>query len=39
MSLLVAGAIGALGTPLTRELFKAGHEVIGLSPDSQYTQV
>jgi nucleoside-diphosphate-sugar epimerase len=28
---LVAGATGALGTPLTRKLLAAGHEVIGIS--------
>ena len=31
MRVLVAGASGALGTPLTRRLLAAGHEVIGLS--------
>ena len=31
MRVLVAGASGALGVPLTRQLLAAGHEVIGLS--------
>jgi nucleoside-diphosphate-sugar epimerase len=37
MKVLVAGATGALGTPLTRALITGGHEVFGLtrSPESQ----
>lgn len=31
MRVLVAGASGALGVPLTRQLISAGHEVLGLS--------
>ena len=31
MRVLVAGATGALGAPLTRRLLANGHEVIGLS--------
>jgi 2-alkyl-3-oxoalkanoate reductase len=31
MKVLLAGATGALGTPLTRQLVAAGHEVIGLT--------
>ena len=31
MRILLAGATGALGTPLTRRLLDAGHEVIGLT--------
>ena len=31
MKVLIAGASGALGVPLTRRLIAAGHEVIGLS--------
>jgi nucleoside-diphosphate-sugar epimerase len=31
MKVLIAGASGALGVPLTRALLSAGHEVIGLS--------
>jgi nucleoside-diphosphate-sugar epimerase len=31
MRVLIAGASGALGVPLTRQLVAAGHEVIGLS--------
>ena len=31
MKVLIAGASGALGVPLTRSLLAAGHEVIGLS--------
>src|ERR671939_1801402 len=31
MKVLLAGASGALGVPLTRVLLAAGHEVIGLS--------
>jgi nucleoside-diphosphate-sugar epimerase len=36
MKILIAGASGALGTPLTRALIAAGHEVVGLarSPES-----
>jgi nucleoside-diphosphate-sugar epimerase len=36
MKVLIAGASGALGTPLTRALIAAGHEVLGLarSPES-----
>jgi len=36
MKVLIAGASGALGTPLTRTLIAAGHEVLGLarSPES-----
>src|SRR5438045_7939799 len=37
MKVLIAGASGALGTPLTRALIAAGHEVLGLarSPESR----
>jgi nucleoside-diphosphate-sugar epimerase len=31
MRVLLAGATGAVGTPLTRKLIEAGHEVIGVS--------
>lgn len=31
MRVLLAGATGAVGTPLTRQLLDAGHEVIGLT--------
>ena len=31
MKVLLAGASGAIGIPLTRQLVAAGHEVIGLS--------
>jgi nucleoside-diphosphate-sugar epimerase len=31
MRVLLAGASGALGTPLTRQLIGAGHQVVGLS--------
>ncbi len=31
MRVLIAGASGALGVPLTRRLIAAGHEVVGLS--------
>jgi len=31
MRVLLAGASGAIGTPLTRELVAAGHEVIGIT--------
>ncbi|NES17271.1 MULTISPECIES: NAD(P)-dependent oxidoreductase [Micromonospora] len=31
MRVLLAGASGAVGTPLTRQLIAAGHEVIGIS--------
>ncbi len=31
MRLLLAGASGAVGTPLTRQLLAAGHQVIGIS--------
>src|SRR6266699_1190159 len=31
MKVLIAGASGALGTPLTRALIAAGHEVLGLA--------
>src|SRR5438552_1714676 len=36
MKVLIAGASGALGTPLTRALIAGGHEVLGLarSPES-----
>ena len=34
MKVLIAGASGALGVPLTRALLAAGHEVIGLSRTS-----
>ncbi|GHO62982.1 dTDP-glucose 4,6-dehydratase [Ktedonobacter sp. SOSP1-52] len=36
MKVLIAGASGALGTPLTRALIAAGHDVLGLarSPES-----
>ena len=37
MKVLLAGATGALGTPLVRALIAGGHEVLGLtrSPESQ----
>ncbi len=37
MKVLIAGASGALGTPLTRALIAKGHEVLGLarSPESR----
>ena len=37
MKVLIAGASGALGTPLTRALIVAGHDVLGLarSPESR----
>ena len=31
MRVLLAGASGAIGTPLTRQLIAAGHEVVGIS--------
>jgi len=31
MRILLAGASGAVGTPLTRQLLAAGHEVVGIS--------
>src|SRR2546423_14091002 len=31
MRVLLAGASGAVGTPLTRQLIAAGHEVVGIS--------
>jgi uncharacterized protein YbjT (DUF2867 family) len=31
MRALLAGASGAVGTPLTRQLIAAGHEVVGIS--------
>lgn len=31
MRILLAGASGAVGTPLTRQLIAAGHEVVGIS--------
>ena len=31
MRVLLAGASGALGTPLTRQLIAAGHQVVGIS--------
>src|SRR5262249_47477734 len=31
MRVLLAGASGAVGTPLTRQLITAGHEVVGIS--------
>ncbi len=31
MRVLLAGASGAIGTPLTRQLLAAGHEVVGIS--------
>ena len=31
MRVLIAGASGAVGTPLTRQLIAAGHEVVGVS--------
>jgi nucleoside-diphosphate-sugar epimerase len=31
MKILLAGASGAVGTPLTRQLIAAGHEVVGIS--------
>ena len=30
MRVLLAGASGAIGTPLTRQLIAAGHEVVGV---------
>ena len=37
MKVLIAGASGALGTPLTRALIAKGHEVLGLarSPENR----
>ncbi|GHO46099.1 NAD-dependent epimerase/dehydratase family protein [Ktedonospora formicarum] len=35
MKVLIAGASGALGTPLTRALITAGHEVVGLARSSE----
>ncbi len=31
MRVLLAGASGAVGTPLTRQLIAAGHQVIGIT--------
>jgi nucleoside-diphosphate-sugar epimerase len=31
MRILIAGASGAIGTPLTRQLITAGHEVVGIT--------
>src|SRR6266511_3360980 len=31
MKLLLAGASGAVGTPLTRQLIAAGHQVVGIT--------
>ena len=31
MRVLLAGASGAVGTPLTRQLIAAGHEVVGIT--------
>ena len=33
MKVLVAGASGALGVPLTRQLIAHGHKVLGLTRD------
>lgn len=34
MRVLIAGASGAVGTPLTRQLLAAGHEVVGITRSS-----
>ena len=34
MKVFVAGASGALGIPLTRQLIARGHEVLGLTRDA-----
>ncbi|HZN17657.1 MAG TPA: NAD(P)H-binding protein, partial [Micromonosporaceae bacterium] len=31
MRVLLAGASGAIGTPLTRQLIAAGHQVVGIT--------
>ncbi|MDQ3886159.1 MAG: sugar nucleotide-binding protein [Actinomycetota bacterium] len=31
MRILLAGASGAVGTPLTRQLIATGHEVVGIT--------
>ena len=31
MKILIAGATGAIGTPLSRALLAAGHEVVGIT--------
>lgn len=33
MKVLLAGASGAIGTPLTHQLIAAGHDVVGLTRD------